>query len=397
MASLQNRGNHKQHRALGNAKPAIRPGLQNATNKILLAGPEKKIATNLQKKPKLQNENEAKSKQPAQSRLPTLSSLRQNITLEKRQKMLQDVVRTGGKEHGFMTYKERPEDVPDIYAEHVGNEALVVAYVEHIYTYLYHRERYSLLAKDFMDGMSVNPRMRTILVDWIVSVMHKFKQGQDTLFLTLNIVDRFLSIPEIDVTKDELQLIGVTAMFIAGKFEEVYPPEVGDYVYISDEACSRKQILDCEMMMVNALNFDFTRPLPVHFLHRVCKAAHAKPDEYCLAKFFMELALMHIEFVEVKPSLVAAAAVYLAVLFRRRSHDFWDSKLAYYSNYEEGEVKQMAFKMVDVLKQARTAKWQCIIKKYDTPKNFGASKITDLELDEVAKHFGRSLEDLDVH
>ncbi|XP_055335123.1 G2/mitotic-specific cyclin-B-like isoform X2 [Paramacrobiotus metropolitanus] len=384
MASLQNRGNQQPQRVLGN-KPAARPGLQNPSNKVLQAIPEKKIVTNLQNK----QQNDAKFKEPTQSRLPTLSTLRQNITLEKRQKLLQDVVRTGGKENGFMTYKARPEDVPDIYADDVGNEALVVAYVEHIYTYLYHRE-HSLLSKDYMDGMSVNPRMRTILVDWIVSVTHKFKMCQDTLFLSLNIVDRFLSIPEIDVTKDELQLIGVTAMFVAGKFEEVYPPDLEDYVYISDQACTKNQILDCEMMMVNALNFDFTRPLPVHFLRRCCKAANANPDEYCSAKFHLELAQMHIDFVEVKPSLLAAGALYLALLFRRRLSDFWDSKLTYYSSYEEGAVKQMASRLLDVLKQARTARLQCIIKKYATPKNFESSNITDLELDEVAKHFGRS-------
>ena len=95
-----------------------------------------------------------------------------------------------------------------------------------------------------------------------------------------------LQIPELDVTKDELQLIGVTCMFIASKFEEVYPPELEDFVFIADQACSKQQILETEQMICAALNFDFTRPTPAHFLRRCCKAAQVSAF---LLSSFLEL------------------------------------------------------------------------------------------------------------
>jgi hypothetical protein len=77
------------------------------------------------------------------TRPPTLSSLRaENLPQHKRQRcaVAQELIRTAGKENGLFTFRDRPSDVKDIYAEDLGNESLVVAYVEHIYTYLHQRE-----------------------------------------------------------------------------------------------------------------------------------------------------------------------------------------------------------------------------------------------------------------
>lgn len=65
-------------------------------------------------------------------------------------------------------------------------------------------------------------------------------------------------------------------MFIAGKFEEVYPPDLEDYVFISDNGCSREEIVEMEMTIASALDFDFTRPLVSHFIRRCCKAAKVR-------------------------------------------------------------------------------------------------------------------------
>ena len=70
----------------------------------------------------------------------------------------------------------------------------------------------------------INPKMREILIDWLVEVHLKFKLHQETLFLTVNIIDRFLSLRPIQ--RNKLQLVGCTAMLIAAKYEEIYAPEV---------------------------------------------------------------------------------------------------------------------------------------------------------------------------
>lgn len=83
--------------------------------------------------------------------------------------------------------------------------------------------------------------MRAILVDWLIEVHLKFKLAPETLFLGINLIDRYLEVAP--VTKDRLQLVGVSAMLIACKYEEIYPPEVKDFVYITDSAYTREEVL----------------------------------------------------------------------------------------------------------------------------------------------------------
>ena len=87
----------------------------------------------------------------------------------------------------------------------------------------------------------INEKMRAILVDWIIEVHLKFKLLPETLFITVSLIDRYLEIEQIKRTN--LQLVGVTAMLIASKYEEIYAPEVRDFVYITDNAYTKEEIL----------------------------------------------------------------------------------------------------------------------------------------------------------
>src|SRR6056300_1755735 len=100
----------------------------------------------------------------------------------------------------------------------------------------------------------INCKMRAILIDWLVEVHLKFKLMPETLFLTTNLIDRYLELKA--VTRKNLQLVGVTAMLIASKYEEIWAPEVRDFVYISDRAYTREQILACEKGLLNELAFE---------------------------------------------------------------------------------------------------------------------------------------------
>merc|ERR1719265_600698 len=118
---------------------------------------------------------------------------------------------------------------------------------------------------DYMEKqVDINHRMRAILVDWLVEVHLKYKLKQETLFLTVNIMDRFLE--KRRIPRKKLQLVGVTGMLIAAKFEEIYPPEVKDFVYITDKAYTKEEILNMEVSMLTVLEFTINCPTVAHFI-----------------------------------------------------------------------------------------------------------------------------------
>ena len=86
----------------------------------------------------------------------------------------------------------------------------------------------------------INHSMRSILVDWLVEVAEEYKLLPQTLYLTINYIDRFLSV--MSVLRGKLQLVGTACMLVASKFEEIYPPEVTEFVYITDDTYSAKQV-----------------------------------------------------------------------------------------------------------------------------------------------------------
>jgi G2/mitotic-specific cyclin-B, other len=96
--------------------------------------------------------------------------------------------------------------------------------------------------------------MRSILIDWLVEVHLKFKLVPESLYLTVNLIDRYLEREQVH--RSRLQLVGVTAMLIACKYEEIYPPIVKDFVYITDNAYTKEEILEQERKMLVALDFD---------------------------------------------------------------------------------------------------------------------------------------------
>ena len=99
--------------------------------------------------------------------------------------------------------------------------------------------------------------MRSILVDWLVEVADEYKLQAQTLYLAISYIDRFLS--KMSVMRGKLQLVGAASMFVAAKFEEIHPPEVDEFVYITDDTYTRSQVLwncvDMKMHVIVCLSF----------------------------------------------------------------------------------------------------------------------------------------------
>ena len=119
----------------------------------------------------------------------------------------------------------------------------------------------------------------------------------------------------------QLQMVGVTAMWIASKYEEIYAPEVNDFVVIADKSFEQEQMRQMERQILSALRFDLGRPLPLHFLRRNSKAGCVDNRQHTLAKYLMELSLQEYGLAHCRVSQLAAAALCLSLKYvsRRRS------------------------------------------------------------------------------
>ncbi|KAL2535239.1 Histidine kinase CKI1 [Forsythia ovata] len=146
------------------------------------------------------------------------------------------------------------EQIVDIDAADVNNDLAVVEYVEEIYKF-YKLVENDSRAHDYMDSQpEINEKMRAILVDWLIQVHHKFELLPETLYLTINIVDRYLAAKK--TSRRELQLLGISSMLIASKYEEIWALEVNDLVCISDRAYTNEKVLRMEKRILGELEWN---------------------------------------------------------------------------------------------------------------------------------------------
>ncbi|XP_039261598.1 G2/mitotic-specific cyclin-B2-like [Styela clava] len=267
-------------------------------------------------------------------------------------------------------------DVHNIDEDDYENPQLCSEFVNQIYQYMLHLEAEYPVKKHYLKETSLKSRMRSILVDWLIQVHHRFGLLQETLYLTIAILDRFLQIHPVVRTK--LQLAGVTAMLLASKYEEMYAPEVSDFVYITDQAFTRTQILQMEILMLKTLGFNLGRPLPLHFLRRNSKAGNVDANQHALAKYLMELAMVDYEMCHVPPSQLAAAALCLST--KLIGGDDWTPTLQHYSRYSYEEIASVVCHLAKNLKAAETSTYlNAIRNKYSSQKAFRVSQIDEIK------------------
>ncbi|NXJ75461.1 CCNB2 protein, partial [Trogon melanurus] len=267
-------------------------------------------------------------------------------------------------------------NVEDIDADDCGNPQMCSDYVKDIYLYLRELELQQSIRPHYLDGKTINGRMRAILVDWLVQVHSRFQLLQETLYMCVAIMDRFLQ--SHPVPRKRLQLVGVTALLVASKYEEMFSPDIADFVYITDNAYTSDEVREMEMTILRELNFDLGRPLPIHFLRRASKAGEADAKQHTLAKYLMELTLVDYDMVHHRPSEIAAAALCLSQKVLGLNE--WGTKQQYYTGYaEDGLVMTMKHMAKNVVKvNEKLTKYTAIKNKYASSKLLTISTIPQL-------------------
>ncbi|XP_074849479.1 cyclin-A2 [Carettochelys insculpta] len=253
-----------------------------------------------------------------------------------------------------------------------ANVNRVPDYIEDIHTYL---RKMEVKCKPKMGYMKKQPditnNMRAILVDWLVEVGEEYKLQNETLHLAVNYIDRFLS--AMSVLRGKLQLVGTAAMLLASKFEEIYPPEVAEFVYITDDTYTKKQVLRMEHLILKVLAFDLAAPtihqfLTQYFLHQ---QTNAKVE--FLSMYLGELSLIDADpYLKYLPSLIAAAAFHLASY--TIAGQTWPESLSK-TGYTLESLKPCLMDLHNTYLRAAQHPQQSIREKYKSTKYHGVSLI----------------------
>lgn len=252
---------------------------------------------------------------------------------------------------GDMLISNNP-DITDIDADHKDPQ-LCGVYAPDIYSNLRVAELVRRPCPNFMETIQrdITQSMRGILVDWLVEVSEEYRLVPDTLYLTVYLIDWFLTQNYIE--RQRLQLLGITCMIIASKYEEICAPRVEEFCLITDNTYTREEVLELEIRVLKYFGFQMFAPTAKTFLRRFLRAAQASyktPSlelEY-LANFLAELTLIDYGFLNYLPSVIAASAVFLARWTLEQSNHPWNPTLEHYTSYTTSDLKTTVLALQDL-------------------------------------------------
>lgn len=248
-----------------------------------------------------------------------------------------------------------------ICSQQSNNPQHAAEYAQDIFQVLKHKESSELVSPTYMDRqVHVSPKMRGILIDWLVDVHKKYKLRAETLFLTVQIIDRYLEVQVVQ--RSQLQLMGATSLMIAAKFEEVYPPKIKEFEYVTDRAYTRDEILRMEVCILKVLNFNICCPTVMNFLDRYQQANDCSVAHRHLAQYILELSLVEYKMLKYGPSHLAAAAILLSNKLLGRPS--WTPTLARCTQTSEAALKDCAKELCAILENAEANSLQAVRKKF---------------------------------
>ncbi|KAF3435508.1 hypothetical protein FNV43_RR22597 [Rhamnella rubrinervis] len=219
----------------------------------------------------------------------------------------------------------------------------------------------------------VSADMREVLVDWMVEISEEYKLVSDTLYLSVSYVDSFLS--SFPISRNKLQLVGVSCMLIASKYEEISPPHAEDFCYITDNTFTKEEVLDMERNVLKFLNFEMSNPTTKNFLRIFTRTVNALENrKYFDAHFeflgcyLAELSLLDYFCVRFLPSVVAASAIFLSRFTIQPEVHPWSRAMQFYSGYRPFDLKDCVLAIHDLQLNRKGSPMRSVRDKYTKQK-----------------------------
>lgn len=195
----------------------------------------------------------------------------------------------------------------------------------------------------------MSPRIRAVLVDWVIEIHFKYRMQPLTLWMIINVLDRFLA--RQFMPRNRLQLAAIVSLLICCKFEEVHTPEVRDCIYLTDNAYTRADVVLTEAAVLAAIEYDMMVPTPYHFLLRLFRRMRAPDRLKSICNYIAERNLHECEILDMSPRVYACASV-LAGLYTLYDN-LGDGEMTIRSMWTEALQEESGLTVDDILVHAR--------------------------------------------
>ncbi|KAM4818413.1 G2/mitotic-specific cyclin-B3 isoform 2-T2 [Thomomys bottae] len=256
---------------------------------------------------------------------------------------------------------------------------LSLEYAEDIFAYLKEREEIFILT-NYMDKQTdLSCDMRALLVDWLVEVQMNFEMRHETLYLAVKLVDHYLTLSLCK--KENLQLLGSTAFFIAAKFEEPYPPSLKEFLYICEDLYQRRDMLDMEASVLTTLDYDINIPIPYHFLRRYAMCLQSSMTTLTLSRYICEITLQESHYIPERASKLAAGSFLLALCMKNLGHLI--RSLERHSGYTVSDLYCLVRKLNVLVTLQPYCEFKTVYNKYSSEVYYEVAKIGPLKMSDL--------------
>ena len=279
----------------------------------------------------------------------------------------------------IIAYTERNVDISFTQLINNKNPQIVEEYIDDIFKYLKSIENSCLPKENYMifTQKDINEKMRKVLVDWLIDVHAKFNLFPETLFLTINIIDRYLN--KKSINRKYLQLLGITSMFIAGKYEDIYPPDIKQFLFMTDNAYKREELIRMESDILDKIEFNLTFPTYLRFLEIYKKKINLKEKDFYRCRYFIEIALFDYNCCHFSPSLIAATSIFLNFIIKNnknKDNKYSEKSILKDMEYDLKEVNPCLKTLIKAIKQMIESnnKYSAIKRKFGKEEFMKVSK-----------------------
>lgn len=198
-----------------------------------------------------------------------------------------------------------------------------------------------------MSTHKITRQDRAAVIDLVMEIHRKYGLVPETLFVAVSIIDRYLGLRKEGLRRSkDIEAIGIAALLIASKYEDIYPPALDEMIKMMSRPSTRKELLDLEYRMLKLLVFKITAPTSFRFLERFAATSAVYQNAMPLAQYIIELALYDFDIMtNLTPSEIASVALFTSANFDIHSNTLtkkhkWSSEVSKESSMKKHKLTE---------------------------------------------------------